>query len=101
MPGAKQLIKAFGSGPDAFRTSANYLDDGALPVALAEGSTGTRLRHLGRDLSVGNFVLSSHYTSPRRRLSRSSRFSRLLAGLKGGSPMVIIGGMQMCCAAGS
>lgn len=101
MPDAKQLLKELGSGPDAFRTSANYLDDGASQVALAEGSTGTGLRHLGRVLSVGNFVLSSHYTSPRRRLSRSSRCSRLLAGLKGGSPIVTIGGMRMCCAAGS
>lgn len=54
MPGAKQLIKVLGSGPDAFRTLANYLDDRALLVALAEGSTGTGLRHLGRILSVGN-----------------------------------------------
>lgn len=78
-----------------------YLDDGALQVLRAEGSNGTELRHLGWVMPVGNFVLSTLYTSPRRRLSRSSRCSRLLAGLKGGSPMVIIGGMRMCCAAGS
>ncbi len=52
-------------------------------------------------LSVGSFVSFSHYTSPRRRLSRSSSRSRRLAGLKGGSPIVLIGGMRMCCVAGS